>query len=181
MAEWYSIFRPGGAGVGAENPARKFILNAASMNFEQYADESNKFLKEVASEIGNDKDTEQAYRVMRSVLHTLRQVLSPQESLHLLAQLPLGIKGIYVDGWHLGAKNRIRSMQEFLTILRSQNERSAGRDFGDDEMAKQRTKNVLAVLKRRVTTGEIQHVIDQFPMELSELWLTEASDTTVGK
>jgi len=151
------------------------------MNFEQYAQESNRFLKEIAAELGNEQDTDGAYRVMRSVLHTLREMLSPEESLHLLAQLPLGIKGIYVDGWHLGTRDRIRSMSEFLTCVRAQDERSAGRDFGDDETAKHHVKSVLNVLKRHVTVGEIQHVIDQFPIELSELWLTEAGDGAIGR
>jgi hypothetical protein len=29
--------------------------------------------------------------------------------------------------------------------------------------------------------GEIQHVIDQFPMELTELWLTEERDHAVSQ
>jgi uncharacterized protein (DUF2267 family) len=150
------------------------------MNFEQYAQESNRFVKDVANELGNGADTDTAYRIMRSVFHTLREILSPEESLHLLSQLPLGIKGIYVDGWHIGGGDRIRSMPEFLACLRSQNDRSAGRDFGDDETSRHHVKAVLNVLKRHVTTGEIQHVIDQFPLELTELWLTEADDTAIG-
>jgi uncharacterized protein (DUF2267 family) len=151
------------------------------MNFEQYAQESNKFLREIAQELGNAQDTDQAYRVMRSVLHTLRDILSPEESLHLISQLPLGIKGIYVDGWHLGGKDRVRSMEEFLVCLRSKSDRSAGRDFGDDDTARHHTKAVLNVLKHHVTTGEIQHVIDQFPLELTELWLTQEDDTAIGR
>jgi uncharacterized protein (DUF2267 family) len=151
------------------------------MNFEQYASEANKLVREVAEESGNARDTDQAYRIMKSVLHTVREVLSPEESLHLIAQLPLMIKGMYVDSWHIPPKNRIRSMGEFLTCLREQNKASAARDFGDDETAKHRVKSVLNVIKRHVATGEIQHMIDQFPMELAELWLTEESDTAVGR
>jgi uncharacterized protein (DUF2267 family) len=156
-------------------------LNFICMNFEQYAPEANKFVREVAEELGNARDTDQAYRIMKSVLHTVREVLSPEESLHFIAQLPLMIKGMYVDSWHIPAKNRIRSMPEFLTFLREQNKPSAARDFGDDETAKHHVKLVLNVVKRHVATGEIQHMVDQFPMELAELWLTEESDTAVGR
>jgi uncharacterized protein (DUF2267 family) len=151
------------------------------MKFEQYAAEANKFVMEVAQELGNPEDTNSAYRIMKSVLHTVREILSPEESLHLIAQLPLAIKGVYVDSWHLPARRRIRSMEEFLECLRSQNVPSAARDFGDDQTAKHHIKIVLNVLKRHVATGEIQDMIDQFPTELIELWLTEESDHTVGR
>jgi uncharacterized protein (DUF2267 family) len=151
------------------------------MTFEQYAPEANKFVREIAQELSNPEDTNHAYRIMKSVLHTLREVLSPEESLHLMSQLPLVIKGVYVDGWHISPKNRIRSMQDFLTYLISQNAPAAARDFGDDETAKHHTKCVFNVLKKHVAMGEIQHVIDQFPMELTELWLTEERDHAVSQ
>jgi uncharacterized protein (DUF2267 family) len=149
------------------------------MNFEQYAPEANIFLREIAEQLRSPNDNDHAYRVMKSVFHTLREILSPEESLHLISQLPLAIKGVYVDGWHLQTKDRIRSMPEFLQCLRSQNQPAAGRDFGNDEIAKHHTKCVFNVLKRHVTAGEIQHVIDQFPMELMELWITEENDQMV--
>jgi uncharacterized protein (DUF2267 family) len=151
------------------------------MKFEDYASEGNKLLNEIAAELGDPANNNQAYRVMKSVFHTIRQILSPEESLHLISQLPLVIKGVYVDGWHIPTKERIRSMEEFLACLRQQNAPSAARDFGDDETAKHQTKCVLRVISRHVATGEIQHVIDQFPMELAELWLTEESDTAIGR
>jgi uncharacterized protein (DUF2267 family) len=143
------------------------------MKFEEYAPEANKFLKEVAEELGQPDDTDHAYRVMKSVFHTMRDILTPEESLHLIAQLPLPIKGLYVDGWQLQVKDRIRSMPAFLQALREKSDRSAGRDFGNDETAKRHTKCVLNVVKRHVATGEVQHMIDQFPMELAELWLSD--------
>lgn len=147
------------------------------MNFEEYAPEANKFVKEIAEALENPDDTNQAYRVMKSVFHTLREVLSPEESLHLISQLPMAIKGVYVDGWHVPAKKKLRSMNEFLDRLRQHNAPSAARDFGNDETAKHHVKCVLNVVKRHVATGEVQHMIDQFPMELTELWLTEETHT----
>jgi len=40
-----------------------------------------------------------AYRLLRAVLQTLRDTLSPEESADLAAQLPLLIRGIYFEGW----------------------------------------------------------------------------------
>jgi uncharacterized protein (DUF2267 family) len=151
------------------------------MNFERYALEANKFLKEVAQELGNPDDTDHAYRVLKSVFHTLREVLTPEESLHLIAQLPLTIKGVYVDGWRMRTNKKIRSMDEFLECLREHSSPTSARDFGNDETAKHHAKCVFTVLKKHVATGEIQHMMDQFPMELAELWITEESDTHIGR
>lgn len=171
----YAFFR--------ETPINTAYINQTIivMNFEQFAAEANKFVREVADELQNGGDATHAYRVTKSVFHTVRDVLSPQESLHLVAQLPLLIKGVYVDGWHMDTKERIRSMPQFLDCLRRQSERSAGRDFGDDETAKRSVKAVLNVLKRRVAVGQIQDMIDQFPMELAGLWVTEETDAPVQR
>ncbi|MFZ6010462.1 MAG: DUF2267 domain-containing protein [Bacteroidota bacterium] len=143
------------------------------MKYEQYAHEAHKFVKEVASELGDPANIDQADRIMVSVLHTLRDLLSPEESLHLISQLPMILKAIYVNGWHLSSKNRIRSMDEFVECLMLQNPRTAPQDFGHDEKAIERTKAVIRVLRRHVSIGEIKDIVDQLPAELIELWLTE--------
>lgn len=142
------------------------------MRFDQYAQEANTFLKEVAKELGNPDDSDLAYRITVSVLHTIRQILTPEESIHLISQLPMYLKAEYVNGWSLKPKHRIRSMEAFLHTVRSHNERSAARDFGNDETAKNRVKAVFTVIQRHVSVGEMVHVLDQFPSELLELWGT---------
>lgn len=147
------------------------------MNFEKYAAEATRFFKEVAGKLENPADENHAFRVTRSVLHTIRDILTPEESTHLLAQLPMYLKAVYVDGWKIGPKNRIRSMEEFLTCLRAKSDRPAI-DFGNDTEATKNVQAVLAVLQERVTTGEIADIISQFPGELMHLWRTPVNATT---
>lgn len=146
------------------------------MKFDQYVEKANQFVKEVARELGTPADTDHAYRVMTSVFHTIREILSPQESLHLISQLPMILKGVYVNEWQLKPKNKIRTMDEFIECLMLQNPRTAAEDFGEDEKAKNKTRAVLHVFKRHVSVGEIQDIIDQFPMELAELWITQTQE-----
>jgi len=37
-------------------------------------------------------------RIVRSVFHVLRDMLSTEESLQLIAQLPMALKSLYMDG-----------------------------------------------------------------------------------
>jgi len=146
------------------------------MKFDQFVEKGNEFLKEVAMELGMPDDTDQAYRVMSSVFHTVRETISAEESLHLISQLPMFIKAVYVNSWHLNPKNKIRSRAEFFDCLRKQNPRTATQDFGNDEIARAKTQAVFKVIKNHVATGEIQDILDQLPMELAELWITQTQE-----
>jgi uncharacterized protein (DUF2267 family) len=143
------------------------------MKFDQYAQEAHAFVKEVAYELGEPDNKNQAERIMTSVLHTLRDLLTPEESLHLISQLPMMIKAIYVNGWHLSSKATIRSMDQFIEHLMLKNPRTAPIDFGNDEKAIQRTKAVFSVLRNHISIGEVKDIVAQLPSELNELWLTD--------
>jgi uncharacterized protein (DUF2267 family) len=143
------------------------------MKYEHYVQEAHKFVKDIAAELGEPDNTYQADRIMTSVLHALRDILTPEESLHLISQLPMLIKGIYVNGWRLSTKNRIRSMDEFIESLMLQNPRTAPQDFGTDEKAIERTKAVFKVLRNQIAIGEVKDIVSQLPSELTELWLTQ--------
>lgn len=146
------------------------------MKFDQFVEKGNEFLKEIASELGTPEDTNQAYRIMSAVFHTVRETITPEESLHLISQLPMVIKAVYVNSWHLKSNSKIRSKTEFFECLRKQNPRTASEDFANDEVARSKTQAVLKVIKNHVATGEIQDIIDQLPMELAELWITETRE-----
>lgn len=142
------------------------------MKYEQYAHEARKFVKEIASELGDPNNTDQAERIMMSVMHALRDLLTPEESLHLIAQLPMLLKAIYVNGWHLGPRERVKSMDEFIESLMLKNPGAAAQDFGNDEKAIERTKAVFTVLRNHLAIGEVKDIVSQLPPELAELWLT---------
>jgi uncharacterized protein (DUF2267 family) len=142
------------------------------MKYQQYAHEGQKFISEVAAELGDPGSIEQADRIMTAVLHTLRDILTPEESLHLISQLPMMIKAIYVNGWHLSKKGRIHSMDEFIECLMLQNPGAAVKDFGNDEKAIERSKAVFKVLRNHIAIGEVKDIVAQLPPELTELWLS---------
>jgi len=53
------------------------------------------------------------------VFHALRNWLSHEESFQLLAQLPMALKGVYVDGWKFDkAFNRLSHINDFLDEVR---------------------------------------------------------------
>lgn len=135
-----------------------------ALRVEEYVLKGNEFVRRVAQQLPNPEDTEQAGRVIISVLHTLRDVLTPDESLHLIARLPLYIKAMYIDGWDIEKdREKIGSMQHFLDCLRSQNGCAAQSDFATDEAGRTYVRAVFNVLRKYINEGEMQQVINRLP------------------
>ena len=89
-----------------------------SLDFEKYAAKGNEFVRLVADEL--EVSREKAGRIIRSVFHALRNRLTHEESFQLMAQLPMVLKGVYVDGWHFDKDlDRIRHINDFLDEIRT--------------------------------------------------------------
>ena len=89
-----------------------------AMNFNQYAAEGNEFLKDYAREMDLETDPEKAARIFTSVIHALRELITPEESVQLIALFPMFLKAIYVNGWTLKKlKPRIKKLSGFINLV----------------------------------------------------------------
>ena len=121
------------------------------------------WLKEIAQELSMDRHG--AYRVLRAVLHCLRDRLTINEAADLGDQLPMLIRGIYYEAWHpAGKPDKIRSRDEFLAEITT---RVAMKQSIDAENA---ARAVFRTLEHRVSPGEIGDVIHVLPEEIRTLW-----------
>jgi uncharacterized protein (DUF2267 family) len=141
------------------------------MNFEKWVANANAFVNEVGRALGDQSDTERARRIVRSVLHTLRARLSIDESMHLLAQLPMLLKAIYVDGWKLSSSgNRgIHSEDDFLFEMLQTDGHAGHRDFPDRQDARKAAVAVLGVISRHVASGEMDALEHSMPRPIRHL------------
>lgn len=140
------------------------------LKFNMYAQKASLYVKEVAEELGYPEDKEMALRVLRAVFRTLRNKIPPQESLELIAQLPMLIKALYVDGWTMREEPRkIRHLEHFLDEVRKQGGATGEYDFGDDFDAEISVKAVFRVLRNHVSEGEMEDITKTLPAELRPL------------
>ena len=65
--------------------------------FTQAAQQAQQWVNELAGALHWSE--QHAYRLLKAVLHTLRDWLSQEEMADLSAQLPVLIRGIYFEGW----------------------------------------------------------------------------------
>ena len=138
-----------------------------SLDFEKYTAKGNEFVHLVAEEIKVPRDI--AGRIIRAVLHALRNRLSHEESFQLIAQLPMALKGVYVDGWHFDKDfNRLKTVADFLDEVRKEDGGRAGYDFGNDLKARFTVSAVFKALSYFVSEGEINDVINVLPDEMKK-------------
>jgi uncharacterized protein (DUF2267 family) len=121
------------------------------------------WLDEIMGELGPDR--QHAYHVLRAVMHALRDRLPLAEAVHLGAQLPLLVRGIYYDSWSPGTgPGAGRKLKGFLAGV------DAGLSGTRPTSAEEATRVVFGVLARHVSAGETEKIMHALPADIRQLW-----------
>lgn len=141
-----------------------------ALNFNKYVTDGEHFVKEVAIELDAPWDAAKGGRILRAVLHALRDRIPPRESLQLISQLPMLIKAIYVDGWQMKDDARqLRHLGDFIEAVREAGGKATVDNFVTDYDVERAIHAVFKVLKNHVSEGEIRDVLATLPIELRPL------------
>lgn len=141
-----------------------------SMNFEKHTKTGEAFVREIAVEMGCPEDVLKAGRVLRAVLHTLRNQSTPEECVQLISQLPMLIKAVFVDGWRIsGHGQRVRNIDGFIASVMEADGASAWDDFATEEVSLAAIAAVLRVVQKHVSEGEIEDFRRTLPEALRPL------------
>ena len=123
------------------------------------------WLNDLMAELDWQDKPHNASLALRTALHALRDRLTIEEAVHLGAQLPILVRGIYYEGWTLKGKPvKERHKSEFLDHLAAV--------FRDDETVdpERVMRAVLKVLAWHISEGETENVKRLLPKTLQELW-----------
>ena len=136
--------------------------------------QTNIWLKTLAEDL-HVEDRHVAYRALRAVLHVLRDRLTAEQAVHLGAQFPLLVRGLYYEGWRLTDKPATeRQPADFAelvaALMPAQYERDAFRI----------TKAVFKLLAKELDPGETAKIVATLPGPLRSLWPTPAAASPSG-
>jgi uncharacterized protein (DUF2267 family) len=132
--------------------------------FDTTVQETNLWLKAVMEGLHTD-DRHAAYLALRATLHALRDRLGPDNAVHLAAQLPMLLRGLFYEGWRMAAsQTKERSRAEFLDHVRRELPRGSSID---PNLA---ARAVFAVMWQKLDVGEVGKVMERMPSELKDLW-----------
>lgn len=140
-----------------------------ALNFNQFAKEGNAFLKEFAKKINMPNDTDKAGRILPSILHGLREVITIEESLQLISQFPMFLKAVYVNKWTTRKKQKVKSMTDFIDLIRELNGVTALNDFESEEVAENYINSTFMLLRKYVSLGELEDLRTVLPKELKSI------------
>jgi uncharacterized protein (DUF2267 family) len=128
---------------------------------------THEWIKELDSALGW-MDNARTYRLLRAVLHAIRDWLEVNEAADFAAQLPTLIRGVYYEQWRPASTPvKARSLSDFEARI----ERELAPDMIDDT---QRTiRIVFTLLSRKISPGEIKDVKQALPAPIRELWSYE--------
>jgi uncharacterized protein (DUF2267 family) len=124
----------------------------------------NLWLKKLVAE-HHLPERQDALSGLRAVLHALRDRLTANQAVHLGAELPTLVRGIYYEGWHLaGNPSGERQLQLFLDRVQKELPPKFPRD------PKGLTEAVFALLTGELDRGMILKVVGELPEPLRPLW-----------
>ncbi len=133
--------------------------------FDRTLHETNEWLQDLMYEMGWE-DRKLAYKGLRAALQTLRDRMTPEEAVHLGAQLPMLLRGVYYENWKLSDTPwKVRHKEDFFERMREIVVDDT-LDIDYDRL----TRAVFKLLRHRIAKGEVEDITSVLPQELKELW-----------
>jgi uncharacterized protein (DUF2267 family)/nucleotide-binding universal stress UspA family protein len=125
---------------------------------------TNRWLRDVRKRLG-EKHSHHAFRVLRVMLHVLRDHLTVDHVASLGAQMPLLLRGILYEGWDpTGKPEKQRHKTDFVAEVKAA---LAPEPFEHPETA---IHAVLMALGKHLAPGEAAKLQRALPHEIRELW-----------
>lgn len=139
-------------------------------DFEKFAQEGRHFLNALADDMGYPEDKPRAARVLRAVIHCLRDELTIEESVQLMAQLPMFLKAIYVDQWRAHPKkSKARHLKDFYQRIMDYDKIATAKDFQSYEEVEVAVSVVFLQLRPFISKGEWEDIRAVLPKELKSI------------
>ena len=135
--------------------------------FDKTLQTTNIWLDEIMAKLGPDRQV--AWHVLGAVLHALRDRLQIGLAVHLGAQLPLLVRGLYYDQWHPSEQTlKQRSAEQFLDHI--------SRRLADVRPVniKDATHVTFQVLNHHLDPYQVEKVRRALPENIRALWPTGA-------
>lgn len=134
------------------------------INLEKYCNEAQSWLSNIADYMHTPGRTDWAFNVLKAVLHTLRDRTTVEEVFHLSAQLPVLIRGIYLEGYKPSGKPEKMNAEEFVRQIRNRMGPAI------DIPATDATRAVFTILYEKTSPGEMDDIKGSMPKDIQRLW-----------
>jgi uncharacterized protein (DUF2267 family) len=126
--------------------------------------ETNIWLNEIEDRLGVG-DRRDAFNALRATLHAVRDRIGADNALHLAAQLPLLVKGVFFEDWRPSeTPTRERDKETFLANIDAETFR------GLQVAPEPAVRAVLEVLADHIDPAQVDKVCRLFPEGMRDLF-----------
>jgi uncharacterized protein (DUF2267 family) len=133
----------------------------------RYATQGNHFVSQLAFEMDMPENNNHALRVLQSVFHGIRSRITPASSMHLIHQLPMAVKAIYVDGWDIDRPQKHSfDYDDFVEEVNRSYSKSFHQSIRRKAEVEEAVHAVFKVLKKNLTDGEYSEMMTYMPVGL---------------
>ena len=131
---------------------------------------ANSWINEIALRLKHN-DKSEALKLLRVVLHALRDRLTIEETAHLSAQLPMVVRGLFFEGWSpFDPADPDGGLDAFLAEI------SVHLPHLTDRERTRAVQVVFDVLAHHISQGEVEDIGAVLPASLKEFWLKTVAD-----
>jgi uncharacterized protein (DUF2267 family) len=138
------------------------------------AGDAESFVERLAIILGDRERKRPAARLLKAVLHSVRDLMPLDASLHLMAQLPMFLKAIYVEGWGTHERKRMKHAGDLREHM-IRKERLNEDELPDAVAAEHAVEAVFTALRLYLSPGEIEKIAAHLPKDLKKLVTTRYS------
>jgi uncharacterized protein (DUF2267 family) len=131
--------------------------------FDTSVQKTQSWIIDVANAMG-EANRHKALQALRGTLHALRDRLPLEEAVHLGAQMPTLLRGLYYESWVPGRNPQKHNRDEFLAAVR------AAFHPAQEVDTEHAARAVFTVLTKRISRGEMKDVRSILPEEIRTLW-----------
>lgn len=135
-----------------------------NVSFEQQTKETHLWLNEIAELMDAPERKDWALNALKAVMHTVRDRTTLQEVFHLSAQLPVLIRGFFLESYKPTGKPLKMNATEFMRMIRD------NMGPGVEVPADVAFQAVMAVLYSKVSPGELDDIKGSMPKSIQRFW-----------
>jgi uncharacterized protein (DUF2267 family) len=143
--------------------------------FDTTVQKTNEWLKWLMRAL-HSEDRNFAYLALRSGMHALRDRMQAEAAIHLGAQLPMLVRGIFYEGWNPQPQpSREHTWEDFVEHVRTKLSPQAKGRAGDCALA------VFRLLATHIDGGEARKVEATLPKAIGARWRTVLAEAAEAR
>lgn len=142
-----------------------------NLNLEKHFHEANEYINELSQQLGHPGEEQRVMMIWRAVMHSIRDRIPMAESLHLISQLPLILKGLYVDQWTYDRTppKTYETVEEMTRSVEALQARYGEEEFDWNLSTEEIISITINSLRKYASDGQLDHIKSQMPGEVKEL------------